>query len=280
MHAIHSLWSKPRISATGALYIEDFDLLTTILSALKWREKNGTISMITDTDGYNFYKSRNLIPLWDTITCDLDNIPKWINENVFWAGGKIFALNGVKSPVAAIDTDFIVWDKLAFSNLPDLTVIHSEKLNPDVYPDMGYFKMKDCYMFNPKWDWSINPFNTAFTVIKNETFKEAYCKDAIDFIKNADGDDTLTYMVFAEQRLMAMTAKEMNIQTREISTMENLFRDGERYFTHTWGMKQQMREMKALRNDFCRKCIRRITDDYPEFVSTLFNIPELKPYLK
>ena len=62
MNAIHSTWSKPRIYSTGSFFIEDFDILTTILSALKWREKNGMIKMVTDSAGFEFYKSCGIAP--------------------------------------------------------------------------------------------------------------------------------------------------------------------------------------------------------------------------
>lgn len=278
MHALHCTWTEPRTASCGSFFIEDFDILTTILSALKWREKNGEITMVTDSVGYEFYKSRNLMGLWDNVTCDLDNIPNEIDPKTFWAGGKLFALKNTATPVAMLDTDFIVWDKLAFNNFPDLAVIHSEDIYPDVYPDVGYFKMKQGYIFNPEFDWRCRPYNTAFCVIKNEKLKNAYTAESITFMQNSINGDNLTYMVFAEQRLLSMVAKMMDCKILEISNMEKLFRDGEKYFTHTWGMKQQMRDDEALRYDFCKKCIRRISDDFPEYVSIIKEIPELKKY--
>ncbi len=280
MQAIHCTWTKPRIEACGSFYLEDFDILTTILSALKWREKNGKINMITDSVGYEYYTSRNLLELWDEVTCELDNIPENIDSKSFWAGGKIFALMATTEPVAIIDTDFIVWDKLAFNNMPDLTVIHSEHIYPDVYPDIGHFKMKQGYIFNPDFNWKSRPYNTAFAIIKNEILKNTFCNEAISFMENAMPQDNLTYMVFAEQRLLSMVAEMTKAEVLEISTIDKLFCDGEKYFTHTWGMKQQMREDDSLRYDFCKKCIRRISDDFPDLVPVLMEIPELKRYFQ
>ncbi len=278
MKALHCTWTKPRTEACGSFYLEDFDILTTILSALKWREKNGEITMVTDSVGYEFYKSRNLLGVWDNVTCDMDNIPVTINPESFWAGGKLFALESTDCPIAIIDTDFIVWDRLAFNNMPDLAVIHSEDIYPDVYPDTGYFKMNQGYIFNPDFNWKCRPYNTAFAVIKSEKLKSLFCDEAISFMENALPQDNLTYMVFAEQRLLSMVAEMTKSEVLEISSMEKLFRDGEKYFTHTWGMKQQMREDDRLRYDFCKKCIRRINDDFPEFVPVIKSIPELERY--
>lgn len=278
MQAIHSNWTKPRTDACGSFFVEDFDILTTALSALKWREKNGTIKMATDCIGYAFYKDRDMLQLWDEVTTELDDIPKSINAQQFWAAGKLFALKNANAPTAVIDTDFIVWDRLAFDNLKDITVIHREELYSDVYPDIHHFKMARGYIFNPDFDWRLKPANTAFYVIKNPDLKEMYTREAQEFIEYAQQGDSLTYMVFAEQRLLPMCANALGIHTNEFSSLEKLFLDGERYFTHTWGMKQQMRDDMSLRRDFCMRCANRIKRDFGEFVPMLKKIPEIKCY--
>ncbi len=279
MQALHVNWTKPVVYRTGSFFAEDFDILTTILSALKWREHNGKIKMVTDSVGLEFYKSRGMCGIWDETDTSLDNIPDSINPSVFWASGKLFALENTETPVAVMDTDFIVWDKLAFDNLGDLAVIHSEDIYPDVYPDINHFKMKRGYVFDPDLDWHVRPSNTAFFVIRNDALKKDYVNEAMHFIDNADGGDALTYMVFAEQRLLSMCAKRMGTDINELSTLARLFRDGEQYFTHTWGMKQQMREDAELRADFCRRCIDRIRRDFPDYADVLVGIDELRRYL-
>ncbi len=279
MDAIHSTWTKPRIYSAGSFFTEDFDILTTILSALKWREKNGRIKMITDSAGLEFYRSRRMCGLWDRIETTLDEIPDSVNPEIFWAAGKLYALKSCAAPVAVLDTDFIVWDRLAFDNLGDLTVIHKEEINNDVYPDIHHFNMKQGYIFDPELDWREKPSNCAFYVIKNNELKDSYVNEALGFIENTVDGDSLTYMVFAEQRLMSMAAKRMGIEIKEFSNLERLFNDGEKYFTHTWGMKQQMRDIPELRYDFCRRCADRIKNDFPFFVKTMENIEELKKYM-
>ena len=279
MLALHSTWSRPRTSSGGNFYIEDFDLLTTILSALKWREKNGTIKMVTDSIGYEFYKSRGMCGIWDEITTGLDDISTDIDPQTFWAAGKLFALKNTDAPVAVIDTDFIVWDRLAFDNLKDLSVIHKEELYSDIYPDISEFKMKRGFVFDPNLDWHTSPVNSAFYVIKNNALKKLYVNQALSFIDNSAGSDPVTYMVFAEQRLLAMCARMSGIEIKEFSSLTRLFEDGDRYFTHIWGMKQQMRDNSELRRDFCMRCINRIKSDFPEFSDMLAKIPELKCYL-
>lgn len=280
MEAVHVNWTKPQYISKGEYAAEDFEILTTILSALKWREKNGSIKMITDSRGAEYYKSRGMCSIWNDIETILDEVPDCIDPCMFWAGGKLFALSKSTAPLAVLDTDFIVWDKIAFNNLGDIAVIHDEDIYPDVYPDREHFKMKNGYKFDPALDWSVRPVNAAFYVISNNELLKCYTSEALRFMENAGQGDNLTYMVFAEQRLLSMCAKKLGIDIYVISNLERLFRDGERYFTHTWGMKQQMRDMPELRTDFCLRCINRIMREFPEYAEMLSGIDELSKYFE
>lgn len=282
MNAIHVNWTKPyRIKTELPYDIEDFELLTTVLSALKWREKNGSIKMVTDLAGRDFYEKNALTGLWDGgIETSLENVPENINPEVFWAAGKLFALREQTAPVAVIDTDFIVWEEILFDTLPAVTAIHFEDLYPDVYPGREYFQMKNGYIFDSKWDWSLRAANTAFCVFKDGGLLSLYTSEAIRFMENTSEEvcDTLKYMVFAEQRLLPMCAQTMGLYYSSFSNLERLFTHGENYFTHTWGMKQQMRDIPELRYDFCKRCINRIVRDFPDMENTLRNIECLKQY--
>lgn len=278
MFAFHVCWTKPNIIKNGKFEIEDFELLTTVLSALKWREKNGSIKMITDTAGQLYYKKLGLDILWDLgIEVVLDNVD--VKSDVFWAGGKIFALKKQNVPCVMMDTDFIVWDKIDFDSITcDLAVIHREDIYENVYPDKDKFLMKETYEF-PKWlDWSVKPCNTAFMYINDKKLLDEYTALSVEFMNNtAYVNDNLTYMVFAEQRLISMTAKHYNKDIHELSPMQSLGK--QKMFTHTWGFKSQMRADNILRNDFCVKCVKRIKKDFPYIMDTLKDIDILKKYL-
>ena len=228
IEAFHSNWTRPFFNANPhkEYYIEDFEILTTILSALKWREKNGSIKMITDKVGANYYKSIGLEKIWDLrIDISLDDINYKIDSNIFWAAGKLYALKSQKSPCVMIDTDFIVWENIQniLSNT-EVSVIHKEKIVKEVYPDKDYFKFKNGYSLDEEWDWSVLPSNTAFMYISNGEFKKYYTTSAIDFMNNLHySDDKITNMVFAEQRLISMCAKRKNIEINEIMSLDNLF---------------------------------------------------------
>ncbi len=276
MNGIHINWTKPFTNKTNSDYeTEDFEILTTILSALKWREKNGSIRMVTDTVGHEYYKKTGLDVIWNGIDVLLDDID--VNPNVFWAAGKLFALKKQNAPIAMVDTDFIVWEKINENTLADVNVIHYEDLYPDVYPPKNHFNMTE-YEFED-FNWNIKACNTAFCIITDAELLRYYTETAIEFMRHADEkNDFLTYMVFAEQRLLPMCTEKKGKSIKAFSELGNLFRDGDNRFTHTWGMKQQMRDNNMLRKDFCRRCINRIIKDYPYMSDIMKNIENLKKY--
>ena len=283
IEAFHSNWTRPFLNSNPhkEYYIDDFEILTTIISALKWREKNGNIKMITDEVGASYYKSIGLDRIWNLgIDIALDDISDKVNSNIFWAAGKLYALKEQKSPCVMIDTDFIVWESIEDILInSEVSVIHKENIIEAVYPNKEYFRFKNGYSLDENFDWTVLPSNTAFAYISNDNFKDYYVKSAIDFMNNLDcNDDKITNMVFAEQRLISMCAKRKNIEINEIMSLDNLFSNNQNLFTHTWGHKREMRNDFNKRKDFCIRCIIRIIKDYPEYESLISNIEVLKEY--
>ena len=96
--------------------LQDFELMTMILSALSWRKHNGKIDLVTDVAGKGYIEKLGIGFVWDEIKLGLDILQAvGIDENTFWAAGKLVALGMYQSPCAVIDLDFIVWKQLNFS---------------------------------------------------------------------------------------------------------------------------------------------------------------------
>lgn len=284
MKAFHSNWSKPfyRLNSYKEYYIDDFEILTTMLSALKWREKNGKIKMITDSVGAEYYKKLNIESIWDEgIYIGLDKIDNEIDSNIFWAAGKLYALKDVNMPAVMMDTDFIVWENVnGILESQDVCVIHKEDIIKEVYPNRDYFRFNNEYEFDNQWDWDVLPCNTAFTYIKSNEFKEFYVSSAIEFMKNIKyGNNRIVYMVFAEQRLISMCAEKVNMNIGEFMSLKKLYGE-QKYFTHIWGYKEMMRNDANKREDFCIKCVKRLIKDYPEYEGIIANMAEINKYYK
>jgi len=283
MNAFHSNWTKPFFFRNhgGAYFIEDYDLLTAIISALEWRKHNGKIKMITDTVGAEYYRKLGLEHIWDMgITASLDAIDsKAIFPLSFWAAGKIFALEQQPAPCVMIDTDFIVWKPIA-ANISDekLAVVHREDLSDEIYPEKTFFNMDESYRFPQEWDWTVLPCNTALLYIADDKFKEYYTSQSIRFMLNLRETKNITAeMVFAEQRLLAMCAAARGIKIKTLLDIENIKTQDD--FTHIWGLKRELQKNPEKRREFCINCVKRIIYDFPNEKNVLEKIESLKPYL-
>ncbi len=279
MRAIHSLWTKPFFARGGReFYMEDFELLTMMLSALVWRGNGGVISMVTDGAGAEYLKERGLEPLWDGgIAETLDTVPEGIDPFLFWAGGKLWALNSIPGPVCMIDTDMIIWRGCSDLEGFDIVAAHREELMPDVYPDTERFRMREGYTF-PDWDRTVLPCNTAFLYIKDPAFRDYYVRRSVEFMENLLGDPSVVVpMVFAEQRLLSMCAAEKGKEIRTLLRSDGLREQSDA--THLWGHKSALRADTAVRAAFCRRCIERVRRDFPDFAPILERVPELLAYI-
>lgn len=281
--AFHSNWTKPFFSRNpGKPYsMEDYNLLTTILSALEWRKHNGSILMITDTAGAEYYHSLGIAHIWDLGISDVleNSVDDDIYPLSFWAAGKIFALQSQIAPCVMIDTDFIVWKPLAsaLSGI-SLAVIHREEISDAIYPGKPFFNMDKSYSFPGEWDWSVLPCNTAFLYIADNVFKAYYTSESIGFMKNLRETKNITAeMVFAEQRLLAMCAAAKGITVKSLLDVHNL--ESQDCFTHIWGLKGEIQTKPEERRRFCTGCVSRIRADFPEEAAVLENIHSLQPYL-
>ena len=267
MRAFHTL----RIHGDN-LSMQKFELLTMILSALEWKKHNGTIKLITDSRGAEYLNHFNIIDLYDEVDTSLDTLDSLnIDEKVFWAGAKIFALSKQQAPCVMMDLDFIVWQQLDFTPyLNNAAVIHFEKVNNYIYPSAEHFKFKDDFKFPPALDWTVEACNTAFAYFGANDIIKKYCDFAFEFMQRADTNNaTLPYMVFIEQRWLAMCMKLMNRKVYEMSSLEDLFSGHQKYFTHIWGHKQRFRNNPEQSDRFCQDCMQRLKYDFPEVLEKL-----------
>jgi len=139
----------------------DFELITARLSAMAWRKYNGEIYLVTDETGEEYIRSLGIENDWNGIIPILDLYNGGIDPGRFWASGKILALGELRAPCTIIDLDLIVWKPLDLSDTA-LAVMHIEHIDAMVYPNPEIFILSKNYNFNPQWDFSVEPLNTAF----------------------------------------------------------------------------------------------------------------------
>lgn len=267
MDAFHSFWSKPNsVRAGGSILLPEFELLTTVLSALQWKKHNGSIKMVTDTPGAEFYESLGMTTLWDEIDTSLDEIGEEVDPIHFWAAGKLYALKKMQTPIVMLDTDLIIWKGLEGLWQYDIVTAHDEDLNPAVYPSPEKFHLKKGYEFPGDWDFRLKATNTAFLYLKDADFRDKYVDAAIRFFENVEleGLNPVTAMCFAEQRILPMVA---NAEKKSMGYLLDLGMDvnAQDFITHVWGFKGVLTEVPEANAEFCDRCRRRIHEEFPEF---------------
>ncbi len=287
MQAFHITHSAPfyvkELNKDRLYNISDFELLTTILSALKWREKNGDIRLYTDSIAYNYYKKQNMLPIWNSgiNTKVLDNIQEKIDFEIFWAASKLYALKNEKTPCVMMDTDFVAWINITqlLKEKSEITCIHREEIINDVYLPYNLLKIAPDYKFDPKWDWNERPCNTAFVYFVNEEIKQFYVNEAIRFMNNnlEKPHEFVSQMVFAEQRLLAMCAKLKGIKINSFVQLEELYT--QKFFTHLWGYKSVLKQNFEERKVFCQQIVKRLLNDFKDMNDMLLDIPVVQKYL-
>ena len=268
--ALHVNWTRPSQvrNLQGNYHIADFEILSTILSACLWRQYNGPIKMYTDNIGYDFYDSWGMLGLWDGgVDVDvLEGIPNDIPADIFWAGGKLYAIKEQKVPFVMMDTDLLVWNCIHDIVVGQkLMAYHSESLEQlkSCYIDYRFLKKREGYKPDANWDWNQDPYNTALTYFNDSKFLKYYTDRAIDFMcGNTERPmEMVSQMVFAEQRIFGMCAKRKKIA---VGTFLTSAYDNNPTFTHIWGGKDEARNNPQSETNLCQALSKAITSRYGE----------------
>ena len=283
MKAFHAFWSAPnRLRNGGEIVFPDYELLTMMLSALKWRQKNGPIRMVTDSAGAAFFARAGLGGLWDGgIDTPLDALDASLDARTFWAAGKLEALRRVEAPCVMLDTDFILWEDIGARCSAGVTVAHREELLPDVYPDpRTAFSLDPGYVFPPEWDFSLPAANTAFLYLPDDGLRRRYVDEAFRFMAalRGRGADPITAMCFAEQRILPMCAAAEGFAVHALLREHAL--DDQSLATHLWGCKRLLSESPERRVECCLACAERLLLDFPDWADVLMQNSQTRPYIE
>ena len=163
IEGFHILWAAPYFekSKDDTYSMQDYELLTMILSALMWRKMNGPITLYGDARAIDYVEGQGLSHIWNGGIKEIQ-VPDSISPGVFWAAGKLYALKAAHMPAVMVDLDLIVWKNIGeYIAGTDICAIHREGIYPDVYPGRDFFNMDSSYSFDPLWSWDVPPVNTC-----------------------------------------------------------------------------------------------------------------------
>jgi hypothetical protein len=213
----------------------DYEVATMALSALAYRVLvGGKMILATDQAGYEYVTKTGLDALYDEIR--VVTVPDWVDTQIFWAAGKIFALSQLvddRCPVVSIDLDAVLNARL--NPLYDLHILHKE---PQSW---------DAYRWNPMWqrlasltatDREIElpprwvPYNTAVAGFFCNDLLDEYVRVATKMMRNpprvlgvtvpaASGKlIPVTAMVTAEQLALSAVAQMLGSRVAEITKLD------------------------------------------------------------
>jgi hypothetical protein len=285
--AIHVVSTRPTTNyyvsrAEGSPYQqEDFEVLTTVLSALEWRRHNGMVRLYTDAAGREFYDRLGLLDLWDggVDTEHLERASPTINCGVFWSFGKLVALRHEDAPCCVLDTDLVVWDSIGRLVTAEVMSLHEEPLGFAAYVGRDKLIASPGFDWNGL-DWSVAPCSAALLYFAEDAFKNDYADRALSFMEGnpilaEPGGALPAHPIFVEQRLLPMYARASGVRIgsflRDYSGAE--LRSGQRntVFTHLWNAKTLLHNNPKKRRELCARYARRIRRDYPETAKVLMD---------
>jgi len=270
--AFHVLWTKPVTTGGKHFSMNNAEILTMVVSALMWQKYNGSIKLYTDNAGYAFIRSRKLSALWDggidTELLENNNYP--IDPEIFWAAGKIIALEAQACPCVMLDTDLIV--TLPIQHLLEhtaITALHSEALNSEVYLNPSLLKKPSGFHFPDDYNWNVLPSNTAFLYIKDESFRNLYLNESKRFMfRNMEKPtEMVSQMVFAEQRLLSICADRQQLPINYL--LSDPFSLLNSSVIHLWGFKSLLRQNENVQVIYSKQLIEKFGEElsgYPLFM--------------
>jgi hypothetical protein len=293
MRAFHVLSTRPSqtyYERGGGLrfQMEDFEILTLMLSALEWRRHNGPITLYADAAGAEYFSALGLSALWDggIDTNTLEKSDLNTSFDVFWASGRTAALVSERAPCALLDMDLIVWRNIDSLIRASFMAIHSESLDFDVYVPKEHLHTPPGYVWGD-WDWSVSPLNAALVYFGRDDILETCLREGLNYLHGNLIEREYVWpahAVFVEQRLYPMCVAKLGIRTEYF--LENY--DGKRLadgtmndvFTHLWVYKRRLMHDIEKRSDLCRRLSLRLLRDFPEWRGVLARIRPLAPYVK
>lgn len=234
MKAIHVNWTAPffhkdRLRGHGfettrnidsSTYdVPDYQILYTILSALKWRELNGPIKLYTDSIGLSFYKQLGIVGIYDEIDISFLNSIKEVDPALFWTSGKIQALQNEKEPFVFLDQDFIVRDRIPqkfYSK--DIGIGHWEIPRGHYYFTKEQWDREVSHMDFPE-NYNINAYspNTSFLYFSKSEIVDKYVEWHKKMI-TAKGDDIPEWFWLAtDQGILGHVIRENKYVTETLT---------------------------------------------------------------
>jgi hypothetical protein len=222
-----------------------------------------------------------LSALWDDgiNTEVLENNDYPIDPEIFWAAGKLIALEAQAGSCVMLDTDLIITQPIQHLLEPTtITALHSEALNPEVYLHPSLLKKPSGFIFPDNYNWNVLPSNTAFLYIKDESFKNFYLNESKRFMfQNMEKPaELVSQMVFAEQRLLSICADHQHLSISYL--LADPFSLSNSSVIHLWGFKNLLRQNETVQVIYSKQLIKKFGEELSAYPLFTRQIEKLKQY--
>lgn len=233
MKAIHVNWTAPffekhRLRGHGfeitrdlpadVYNVPDYQVLFSILSALRWKLHNGTIKLYTDSIGLSFYQQMGICGLYDEIDTKFLNDLTGVDPAHFWTSGKIQALRNESVPFVFLDQDFIIRDSVdkKFYNC-DIGIGHWEIPRGEYYFDREIWERDIAHLEYPAaYNYRAYAPNTSFLYFGNDAVLQRY----VEWHKKMIETDTETpewFWLATDQGILGHVIREHQFYTNTLT---------------------------------------------------------------
>lgn len=198
--------------------IVDYELLIQEVAVRRAKKHIGHTKLYTDMVGYEFYKKKGMLSLWDEV--DVDTLESFnndypnVNPGRFWTTGKSIVMGKEPVPYLFLDLDFIVRD-----NLP------SWVWNYDVVHTQWEIQRGEFFVFEhqleqmggiPDFVQNMMMPNTSFVFMNNEKLRDEYYKKHIDLITREYVHIPEWLWLIADQGILGYSIRKLNCVAESI----------------------------------------------------------------
>lgn len=200
--------------------IVDYELLIQKVAVKSAKKHIGLTKLYTDKIGFEFYKKKGMLTLWDEIDVDtLENFNKDypdVNAGKFWTTGKSIIIGKEPIPYLFLDLDFIIRSKLP-SWIKNFDLVHTH----------WEIQRGEIFVFEHQVDkiGGIQDFvqnmmmpNTSFVYMNSEILRDEYLKKHLDLITRKYEKIPEWLWLIADQGIMGYSVRKCN---SSVETIEN-----------------------------------------------------------
>jgi len=200
--------------------IVDYELLIQKVAVVRAKKHVGKTKLYTDQIGYDFYKRKGLLDLWDEI--DTETLEEFNRENSgvnpgrFWTTGKSIVIGKEPIPFLFLDLDFIIR-----SDLPkwiyDYDLVHTQW---EIQRGEFFVFESEINKYGGIEDFVQNMWmpNTSFVYLNDVNLRDEYLKKHLSIIRREYEHVPEWLWLLADQGIMGYSARKLNSR---VETIEN-----------------------------------------------------------